>query len=85
MPVRFQNDDLTVRNILREHAFFQGHAVHTVEHLRVLAWASAMDKGNKEWAEAFDGAVEMVCVFGACMCVGVGVGVGVRVCACCMS
>ena len=53
--------------------------VHTVEHLRVLAWASAMDKGNKEWAEAFDHAVEMVCC-ARCTYVRMCVSVGARVC-----
>jgi hypothetical protein len=52
---------MTVKNILRPHAYFQGHAVHTAEHLRVLAWAAPMAP-NEQWSKAFDAAVEMVCV-----------------------
>jgi DUF1680 family protein len=45
MPRPFPNDDLALPNLLENKANFAGHAVHTVEHLRALLWASEDDPG----------------------------------------
>jgi len=42
MITPFPNDDMVVGNLLNEHRPFSGHAVHTVEHLRVLLWVAAV-------------------------------------------
>ncbi len=39
LPIPFANDDLSVRSLNDAHRPLSGHAVHTAEHLRVLAWA----------------------------------------------
>jgi hypothetical protein len=42
MSTPFPNDDMVMGNLLNDHRPFSGHAVHTVEHLRVLLWAAAV-------------------------------------------
>lgn len=42
MITPFPNDDMVVSNLLNEHRPFNGHAVHTVEHLRILLWAASV-------------------------------------------
>lgn len=42
MTTPFPNDDMVVSNLMNEKRAFCGHAVHTVEHLRVLLWAAAV-------------------------------------------
>jgi DUF1680 family protein len=41
MQLPFPNDDLTQLNLLNRNHYFNGHAVHTVEHLRALFFAAA--------------------------------------------
>ncbi|MCC6805648.1 MAG: glycoside hydrolase family 127 protein [Anaerolineae bacterium] len=43
MTTPFPNDDMVVKNLLRDRPF-SGHAVHTVEHLRALLWAAAVTR-----------------------------------------
>lgn len=42
LPIPFANDDLSTRSLMDVHRPLGGHAVHTAEHLRVLAWAAAV-------------------------------------------
>ena len=44
LPVPFANDDLSTRSLLNHERPFGGHAVHTAEHLRALAWAWAVSE-----------------------------------------
>jgi hypothetical protein len=46
MRLPFPNDDMTQLNLLNRHHYFNGHAVHTVEHLRALFFAAAY--GNNQ-------------------------------------
>lgn len=41
MQLPFPNDDMTQANLLNRHHYFNGHAVHTVEHLRALFFAAS--------------------------------------------
>lgn len=56
IPVPFANDDLSPSNLRDPHRPFGGHAVHTAEHLRVLAWAYA-STGRAEWGAAWHAAL----------------------------
>ncbi|MBK8821998.1 MAG: glycoside hydrolase family 127 protein [Anaerolineales bacterium] len=42
MQLPFANDDMALSNLLDPHRHLNGHAVHTVEHLRALLFASEM-------------------------------------------
>jgi DUF1680 family protein len=42
MRLPFANDDMTLSNLLDPHRYLNGHAVHTVEHLRALLFADEM-------------------------------------------
>lgn len=42
LSVPFANDDLSTRSLSDPNRHMSGHAVHTAEHLRVLAWAYAV-------------------------------------------
>jgi hypothetical protein len=55
LPIPFLNDDLSTRSLLDEHRPWGGHAVHTAEHLRVLAWVCLMT-GRDALTQAFTGA-----------------------------
>ena len=52
LPVPFPNDDLSLRSLADHNRYLGGHAVHTAEHLRVLAWALAMT-GRDDLARAY--------------------------------
>lgn len=41
MQLPFPNDDMALKNLLKRQRYFNGHAVHTVEHLRALLFAVA--------------------------------------------
>lgn len=42
-PIPFPNDDLAAANLADPERVLRGHAVHTVEHLRALAFGAAAD------------------------------------------
>jgi hypothetical protein len=42
MSLPFSNDDMALLNLLNQHQHMNGHAVHTVEHLRALLFANSM-------------------------------------------
>ena len=43
-PVPFPNDDLAAANLSDPHRALRGHAVHTVEHLRAVAFGASNDR-----------------------------------------
>ncbi|MFN8496401.1 MAG: glycoside hydrolase family 127 protein [Anaerolineae bacterium] len=53
LPVPFANDDMSTRSLLDPRRPLTGHAVHTAEHLRVLAWAYAAS-GRDDLRRAFE-------------------------------
>jgi len=55
LPVPFANDDLSTRSLMDVHRPLGGHAVHTAEHLRVLAWAAAVT-GRADLRQALEAA-----------------------------
>ncbi|MFN8485852.1 MAG: glycoside hydrolase family 127 protein [Anaerolineae bacterium] len=52
LPLPFANDDMSTRSLLDARRPLSGHAVHTAEHVRVLAWAYAVT-GRDDLARAF--------------------------------
>lgn len=53
LPIPFANDDLSTRSLLDRYRPLGGHAVHTAEHLRVLAW-SAVVTGRADLRDALE-------------------------------
>lgn len=49
-PVPFPNDDLAAANLADPGRVLRGHAVHTVEHLRALAFGAAADPSRLQAA-----------------------------------
>ncbi|MDX2141283.1 MAG: glycoside hydrolase family 127 protein [Chloroflexota bacterium] len=55
LPIPFANDDLSLRSLSDPYRPMSGHAVHTAEHLRVLAWAYRVT-GREDLRVALDAA-----------------------------